>query len=1196
MGVQSQSKENLVNSTSFDSNPEEGAGTKEDLLLDELQDVVLTQVEKRFLLSAERGDCATVRRLIHEYKDKPLELNINCTDPLNRSALISAIENENIELMNLLLEEGIKVKDALLHAIKEEYVEAVETLLCWEEDNHVAGEPYSWEAVDRAASTFTPDITPLILAAHKNNYEIIKILLDRGATLPMPHDVRCGCDECVAANEVDSLCHSQSRINAYKALSASSLIALSSRDPILTAFELSWELRRLSRMETEFRAEYNVMRKNVMEFACSLLDHARTSNELEIMLNHTTDEDEPAWEPGERQTLNRLKLAIKYQQKAFVAHPNVQQLLAKIWYEGLPGFRRKGMVGQLSQVGKLAAMFPVYSMIYMLMPYSESGKFMKKPFVKFICHSASYAFFLTLLGAASQRIETLVFEWFGNEWMQEMAAEWKRKERGSLPGFIEWAVIIYVVSLCWHEIKSLFTEGLIEYINDLWNIVDCAANSAFMLWIFLRFYSIFTVYHDYQLGMNPWMPREQWSSFDPMLLSEGAFAAGMIFSFLKLVHIFSINPHLGPLQVSLGRMIIDIIKFFFIYTLVLFAFGCGLNQLLWYYADLEKDKCYHEDDHTPDFDNHEKSCAIWRRFSNLFETSQSLFWASFGLVDLMAFELQGIKGFTRFWALLMFGSYSVINIIVLLNMLIAMMSNSYQIISERADTEWKFARSKLWMSYFEDGDTLPPPFNLCPSLKIFCRWAKEKRSTLSIKKKSRDIAQKRHDTVMKLLVRRYVTAEQRKRDDYGVTEDDVMEIRQDISAMRYEMIDIYRSNGMKTPDVNKQDIAGKKGRVMERRILKDFQIGFVEGILADAAEGGAQTDIFSSIAKNIGKKSVKKQSQKKQDWNAIVRSNTIRGDPIGSQSEAVTRRKRQSLKRQIIANANAGLEMDTNDLVDLNPKLGEVQHGTRVAYVKFMAKKIKREVKFMDEELGTNSGTSTTFEHEKRTDSARSSQKSIDKVFRESIKRKMEEKEEAKVESNSIAPKKSSLKQSQPEKTETAKPEPPPAPKETVTATIEPKPSSPVPTPEPPKTPEPPSDINPALPPDASLDIHQFRTTSPIMEDPNEDASANNSRRTSASVPEKSNKLSSRQQSVDSLSSRPTTPTPESKRGSLVPTIETPEETEDDEKRPKSPRPKTPESGKLSPAAIDPTANQLNQGSPSHGKSKTSGKNLSGWF
>lgn len=48
----------------------------------------------------------------------------------------------------------------------------------------------SWQKVDVNMSQFTPDITPLILAAHKNNYEILKILLDRGATVPTPHDVR----------------------------------------------------------------------------------------------------------------------------------------------------------------------------------------------------------------------------------------------------------------------------------------------------------------------------------------------------------------------------------------------------------------------------------------------------------------------------------------------------------------------------------------------------------------------------------------------------------------------------------------------------------------------------------------------------------------------------------------------------------------------------------------------------------------------------------------------------------------------------------------------------------------------------------------------------------------------------------------------------------------------------------------------
>lgn len=49
-----------------------------------------------------------------------------------------------------------------------------------------------------------------------------------------------------------------SRINAYRALSSPSLIALSSTDPILTAFDLSSELKKLAYIETEFRQEYLV--------------------------------------------------------------------------------------------------------------------------------------------------------------------------------------------------------------------------------------------------------------------------------------------------------------------------------------------------------------------------------------------------------------------------------------------------------------------------------------------------------------------------------------------------------------------------------------------------------------------------------------------------------------------------------------------------------------------------------------------------------------------------------------------------------------------------------------------------------------------------------------------------------------------------------------------------------------------------
>ena len=44
------------------------------------------------------------------------------------------------------------------------------------------------------------------------------------------------------------------------------------------------------------------------------------------------------------------KISIKLQ---FVSHPNVQQLLASIWYEGLPGFRRKNMALQSLEICRI---------------------------------------------------------------------------------------------------------------------------------------------------------------------------------------------------------------------------------------------------------------------------------------------------------------------------------------------------------------------------------------------------------------------------------------------------------------------------------------------------------------------------------------------------------------------------------------------------------------------------------------------------------------------------------------------------------------------------------------------------------------------------------------------------------------------------------------------------------------------------
>ena len=79
----------------------------------------------------------------------------------------------------------------------------------------------------------------------------------------------------------------------------------------------------------------------------------------------------------------------------FVAHPNVQQLLASIWYEGLPGFRQMNIAFQLLEIVRIGLMFPIFALAYIICPWSSFSLKMRKPFIKFICSSTSYLTFLS---------------------------------------------------------------------------------------------------------------------------------------------------------------------------------------------------------------------------------------------------------------------------------------------------------------------------------------------------------------------------------------------------------------------------------------------------------------------------------------------------------------------------------------------------------------------------------------------------------------------------------------------------------------------------------------------------------------------------------------------------------------------------------------------------------------------------------
>lgn len=71
----------------------------------------------------------------------------------------------------------------------------------------------------------------------------------------------------------------------------------------------------------------------------------------------------------------------------------------------------------------------------------------------------------------------------------------------------------------------------------------------------------------------------------------------------------------------------------------------------------------------------------------------------------------------------------------------------------------------------------------------------------------------------------------RRFEDSAVTEDDINEVKSDISAMRYEMLEVFEKNGMDISSADKKEKAhlAKRMKVWERRLMKDFQVAPVQG-------------------------------------------------------------------------------------------------------------------------------------------------------------------------------------------------------------------------------------------------------------------------------------------------------------------------------------------------------------------------------
>uniref|UniRef100_A0A8C9ZWG8 Short transient receptor potential channel 1 n=1 Tax=Sander lucioperca TaxID=283035 RepID=A0A8C9ZWG8_SANLU len=687
--------------------------------------------EKLFLLACEKGDYYMVKKLLEENRHG--ELNLNCVDVLGRDAVTITIENENLDILQLLLEHG-----------------------CQKLMQRIQNPEYST----------TMDVAPVILAAHRNNYEILTMLLKQDISLPRPHAVGCECTLCNAKNKKDSLRHSRFRLDIYRCLASPSLIMLTEEDPILRAFELSADLRELSLVEVEFRNDYEELAKQCKMFAKDLLAQARNSRELEVILNHTSNEDhlDKRGLLEERMNLSRLKLAIKYNQKEFVAQSNCQQFLNTVWFGETASYRRKHTCLKMATVLSVAMLWPLLSVCYLLVPRSRVGQIIHTPFVKFIIHSASYFSFLLLLNLYS-----LVYN------------EGKKNTMGPALEMIDYLLILWIIGMVWSDVKRL------------WNQLSFVMNSLYLATFALKIVAHSKV-HDTE--------RKNWDAFHPILVAEGLFAFANVLSYLRLFFMYTTSSILGPLQISMGQMLQEFGKFLGLFLLVLFSFTIGLTQL--YGKDHKDPDKYKPKDCEGIFCQRQSNDA----FHTFMGTCYALFWYIFSLAHVALFvtRISYTEELRSFVGAMIIGTYNIVVVIVLTKLLVAMLHKSFRQIANHEDKEWKFARAKLWLSYFDDKCTMPPPFNILPSPKTVCylvtsmsKWICSHTSKGKVKRQNslkewKNLKQKRDENYQKImccLVHRYLTSTRQKMQSTDqATVENLNDLRQDLSKFRNEMRDL----------------------------------------------------------------------------------------------------------------------------------------------------------------------------------------------------------------------------------------------------------------------------------------------------------------------------------------------------------------------------------------------------------------------
>lgn len=351
-----------------------------------------------------------------------------------------------------------------------------------------------------------------------------------------------------------------------------------------------------------------------------------------------------------------LDALIELEQKEVVSHPAVQRYLTEVWMGSLKWGTWKIIL--------LFLVFLFCPPVWIIMSLPLGHRFSHLPIIKFMSYLISHIFLIVLMTITNVVVPYKIWE-----------------STDLIPHWYEWLLLIWL-------------SGIL--VSELMNPGD-RAGLGWIKVIILGLSAIAITIHCIGFLFSVDIRRHI------LYIRNQLLSLGLLLCCLELLNFLSFHHLFGPWAIIIRDLMKDLLRFLVILSIFLLGFSYTVAAI---YQPIYPIK--EEDAIT----------SVYKQKS-AFQAFEMLFFSLFGLVDPDTLPpLHYSPDYSIYLMKGVFGVYMTVTVVVLVNLLIAMMSDTYQRIQAESDTEWKFGRAKLIRNMNKTSPT-PSPMNLITVLPLY---------------------------------------------------------------------------------------------------------------------------------------------------------------------------------------------------------------------------------------------------------------------------------------------------------------------------------------------------------------------------------------------------------------------------------------------------------------------------------------------